>query len=109
MALYRTLIDSGDVNTDWKDTTLLHGLDGVNAKRILVVGCGETEKFTDVRYDNACSSAGAFLRDHASTSAHICLHEIEIGDARDHWRLRQAAVNLEKANYRYTATKAAKR
>ncbi|MGA9574574.1 MAG: leucyl aminopeptidase [Lysobacterales bacterium] len=99
------LIQSGDVGTDWKESTLLHGLDGVKAKRILVVGCGKIEKFTPVRYDNNCSIAGAFLRDHTATSAHICLHEIEIKSTTAHWRLRQAAVNLEKANYRYTATK----
>ena len=102
------LIKSGDVSTDWKETTLLHGLNGVNAKRILIVGCGEIEKINTVRYDSVCSSAGAFLRDHATTSAHICLNEIEVSQTTDYWRLRQAAVSLESANYRYTATKAPK-
>jgi leucyl aminopeptidase len=101
----QALIKSGDINTDWKETTLLHGLQGLKAKRILVVGCGEIEKFTRLRYDSVCSSAGAFLRDHASTSVHICLHEIAAGDTTDYWRLRQAAVNLARANYRYTTTK----
>ena len=102
------LINSGDVDNDWKGTTLLHGLDGVAAKRILVLGCGQTEKFSAVRYDNVCMSAGSFLRDHATTSAHICLHEIEAGNMDERWRLRQAAVNLGRANYRYTTTKAPK-
>jgi leucyl aminopeptidase len=99
------LIKSGDINTDWKETTLLHGLDGVKAKRILIVGCGEVEKFTSVRYDSVCSSAGTFLRDHTTTAAHICVHEIDVDKTTDYWRLRQAAINLERANYRYTATK----
>ena len=99
------LIKSGDINTDWKGTTLLHGLNGVNAKRILVLGCGKIEKFNKVRYDSVCSSAGTFLRDHATTSAHICLHEIGVNQTTDDWRLRQAAVNLVRSNYRYTATK----
>ena len=99
------LIESGDVDPFWKHTTMLHGLDGVNAKRILVMGCGEPEKFSAVRYDNICTSAGAFLRDHATTSAHFCLHELEAGDRDEFWRLRQAAVNADRANYRYTATK----
>ncbi len=74
------LIESGDIDPFWKHTTMLHGLEGVNAKRILVVGCGEPEKFSAVRYDNVCTSAGAFLRDHATTSAHICLHELKAGE-----------------------------
>lgn len=99
------LIKSGDIDTDWKGTTLLHGINGVKAKRILVVGCGEIEKFNKVRYDSICSAAGTFLRDHVTTGAHICLHEVDVGQTTDYWRLRQAAVNLAKANYRYTTTK----
>ena len=104
------LIKSGDVSTDWKCTTMLHGLDGTTAKRILVMGCGEIEKFTAVRYDEVCKSAGKFLRDHVTTSAHICLSELNISDIDqkadpDHWRIRQAAVCIDRANYRYTATK----
>lgn len=108
------LIDSGDVETSWKCTTMLHGLTGVVAKRILVLGCGKDEKFSARHYDAVCKSAGAYLRGHAVTSAHVCLHEIEVdgggqtpGNGQDsvYWRLRQAAVNLDWSNYRYTATK----
>ena len=102
------LIDSGDIDTSWKSATLLHGLDGAAARRILVMGCGEAEKFTAVRYDNVCKSAGNYLRDHAVTAAHICLHDIQGDDMSDHWRLRQAAVNVAWSNYLYTATKAPK-
>ncbi len=105
------LVNSGDIDTDWKCTTLLHGLDGVTAKRILVMGCGKSEKFSAVRYDNVCKSAGEFLRDHVTTSAHICLNEITNRDMEEthaHWSLRQAAANVDRANYRYTATKAPK-
>jgi leucyl aminopeptidase len=102
------LIETGDVSSDWKDTTMLHGLEGCAAKRILVVGFGEPEKFDRTRYDQACFSAGEFLRNHIVTSAHVCLHEAEIEASRSDdfdWRLRQAAVSLNRANYRYTATK----
>jgi leucyl aminopeptidase len=116
------LIKSGDIDTNWKHTTMLHGLDGVAAKRILVMGCGETEKFSAVRYDGVCKSAGKFLRDHVTTSAHICLNELDVSDRQEvspatgnetglgqpGWCLRQAAISVDWANYRYTATKAPK-
>ena len=102
------LIKSGDVDPFWKHTTMLHGLEGVSAERILVVGCGEPEKFSAVHYDNICTSAGVFLRDHTTTSAHFCLHEFEVEGMGQHGRIRQAAVNVDRANYRYTATKAPK-
>jgi len=102
------LIEDGDVDPAWKHATMLHGLEGVTANRILIMGYGETEKFNAVRYDNVCTSAGIFLRDHATTSAHICLHELEADDMSPGWHIRQVAVNLDRANYRYTATKAPK-
>lgn len=108
------LVESGDIDTDWKSTTMLHGLDGVSAKRILVLGCGELEKFTTIRFDGVCNSAGTLLRDHITSSAHICLHELETSNnstckaGQAHWRLRQAAASLDRANYRYTATKPSK-
>jgi leucyl aminopeptidase len=99
------LIKSGDVDPNWKHPTMLHGLEGVTAKRILVMGFGEVEKFNTVRYDHVCQSAGAYLRDHATSSAHICLNEVHVDDKDAHWNLRQAAVRIDRANYRYTATK----
>ena len=99
------LIESGDIDPIWKQPTMLYGLDGVATKRILVMGFGEPEKFDAVRYDMVCQSAGAFLRDHATTSAHVCLHETRVDNRDTHWRLRQAAVGIDRANYRYTATK----
>ncbi|MCW8924817.1 MAG: leucyl aminopeptidase, partial [Xanthomonadales bacterium] len=99
------LIDSGDVDAGWKSTTLLHGLQGVSAERILVVGCGDVDKFDAVRFDVMCKSAGAFLRDHAATNAHVCLHEIGAAALGDRWCLRQAALCLDWSNYRYTATR----
>ena len=102
------LIDSNDIDTHWKSATLLHGLNGVVAKRILVMGCGEIEEFTTVRYDGVCKSAGEFLRDLTVTSAHVCLNDLATGEMAAHWRLRQAAVNVAWSNYLYTATKAPK-
>jgi len=99
------LIDSGDVDDGWKSTTLLHGLEGVSADRILVAGCGDVDKFDAVRFDLVCKSAGAFLRDHATASAHVCLHEIGADTLGDRWCLRQAALCLDWSNYRYTATR----
>mgnify|MGYP001554597817 CR=1 FL=1 len=101
----RNLLDSGDIDTAWKTRTMLHGLKGVAAKRILVIGCGVPEKFNAVRYDTVCERAGAYLSHHAAETAHVCLHELEADNKNEHWRIRQAAVALDRGNYIYTATK----
>ncbi|MEJ8569049.1 leucyl aminopeptidase [Elongatibacter sediminis] len=98
-------IESRDISGLFRKTTLLHGLPGVTAERILVVGLGKSEKLDRSRFNQACQAAGTFLRDHPVTSAHICLHDAGPGDASPGWRARQAALALWQANYRYTVTK----
>ncbi len=99
------LIKSGDIDCNRGETTLLHALQGVAAERVLVVGCGKAEKFDRNRYHNTCMAAGAFLREHAVTEAHFCINQVEVEDLDSHWRTRQAAIAINRANYLYTATK----
>jgi leucyl aminopeptidase len=101
----KALLDSGDIDDGRGETTLLHGLPGIRAKRILVVGLGKPQKFNRVRFDQACFKAGVFLREHPLTDAHVCLHEVEVEALDAHWRLRHAAVTIDRANYVYTTTK----
>ena len=102
------LVDSGDLEATWKDKTLLHHIDGISAKRILVMGCGDAKKFTAARFDSACFMAAEFLRDHVTTSAHFCLHELETKGMDMGWRVRQTILSVTRGNYRYTTTKAPK-
>jgi len=98
-------LDSGDIDADRGNTTLLHGLEGVRAERILVVGFGTGEKLDSSRYEKTCMDAGKFLRDHAVTDAHFCLADIEVENQDYAWRLRQLALSVHRSNYLYTATK----
>jgi leucyl aminopeptidase len=99
------LLETRDIETGLGKTTLLHGLKGASAGRVLIAGLGKQEKLDRPRYDRACLAAGRHLRDHALRSCHICLHEVEFGDTTPQWRLRQAALAVHRANYLYTVTK----
>jgi len=99
------LLDSKDVATSLGKSTFLHELKGVAAKRILVIGFGKQKKLDRARYDRACLAAGKTLRDHPITDCHVCLHELEIAGSGFAWKLRQAALAIYRANYRYIATK----
>jgi leucyl aminopeptidase len=99
------MLETHDIKSGVGKTTLIHGMNGVAAERILFVGTGKSEKFDRVKFDKACQAAGKFLRGHAVTSAHSCLHEIAVEDLDAHWRLRQAALAFDRANYLYTTTK----
>ncbi len=98
-------VENGDLDASRGCTTLLHGLAGVTAKRILVVGFGPSEKNDPSRFEKTCMDSGKFLRDHAVTEAHFCIADIEVENLDTAWRLRQAALAIHRANYLYTATK----
>jgi leucyl aminopeptidase len=101
----QAMLDSGDIDANRGITTLLHGLPGVKAERILVTGLGKPKKFDRVRFDMTCFKAGSFLREHSVRQAHVCLHDAACEDLDTRWRLRHAAVAFDRANYVYTTTK----
>jgi leucyl aminopeptidase len=99
------MLESKDIATGLGKHTFLHKLDGLAAERVLVVGFGKSKKLDRSRFDRACLAAGKVLRNHPLTACHVCLHEIQVAGTSLGWRLRQAALAIHRANYRYTATK----
>jgi leucyl aminopeptidase len=99
------MIESGDIDAGRGCTTMLHGMEGVTAERVLVIGFGRSEKLDRASYEKTCMDAGMFLRDHAVKQAHFCVADLEVEDLDRSWRLRQAALAIHRANYLYTATK----
>jgi leucyl aminopeptidase len=98
-------IESGDIDSSRGSATLLHGLAGVAAERVLVVCFGTDEKLDTSRFERSCMDAGKYLRDHAVKDAHFCLSDVEVNGRSQNWRLRQAALAVHRSNYLYTATK----
>jgi len=99
------LLEQRDVSTSIGRTTLLHHLPGIKAERVLVVGLGKTAKLERSRFDRACLAAGKFLRNLPVRECHVCIHDVAIDGVDFGWKLRQAALAIHRANYRYTATK----
>lgn len=99
------MLENRDIAVSIGKTTFLHKLEGILAERVLVVGFGKPEKLNRSRFDRACLAAGKVLRDHPLASCHVCLHEIGFDGTGFGWKLRQAALAIHRANYRYTATK----
>jgi leucyl aminopeptidase len=104
----RDMLLSGDIDSGLGKCTMLHRLDGLIANRLLVIGFGQQDKLDMARYDRACLKAGQALLDHPVSDCHVCLHDMVVPDCDSHWRLRQAAVGVQRENYLYTTTKAPK-
>ena len=103
--LIASMVESGDIAGKAGKTTLLHHLPGLEAKRVLAVGMGKTDKLNLARFNNACLAAGKTLRDHPVKDCHVCLHDVPVEGVDTATLLRQSALALHSGNYLYTVTK----
>jgi len=98
------LAGSGDLPGKAGSSALLHGMDGVAAQRVLVVGLGERDKFGPAAYQKAVATAVAALKTGAVENALLTLAEVQVRDRDGAWNVRQAVIAADHAAYRYLAT-----
>ncbi|HST45238.1 MAG TPA: leucyl aminopeptidase [Luteimonas sp.] len=98
------LVGRGDVDGKSGRTTFLSDLSGVAARRVLVVGLGDADKFGVPQYLKAVGDAARALRTGPSRTALITLSMLEVKGRDAAWAIRQAVIASSHALYRYTAT-----
>ena len=96
--------ESGDFTGKPGATLLLHGLAGVAAPRVLLVGLGRKAMLDAHAFQRACSEDGRVLKDAPIASATCCLPEAEVSGQSADWRARTCALAIDHACFRYTAT-----
>jgi len=106
--LIKNTIKSGDFKGEAGETLMLHGISSVATPRILLTGLGKKGKTTEQNYasavHNACQSAD---KSGAKTAA-SCLHEAEIKNRDETWKLDFGARQAITALYLYEETKSEK-
>ena len=98
------LRDAGDLSGKPCSTLQLHGLSGVRAPRVLLVGLGSQKDFDALAYQRACLEAGKALKSMPLDGASVYLTELEVPGRDADWRVRTCALAMDHANFRYTAT-----
>ena len=98
------LRESGDFTGKPGSTLVLHGVPGVRAGRVLLVGLGGKTDFDALGYQRACHEAGKALKNLPLESALMFLPECEVRGRDAAWRVRTCALAIDHANFRYTAT-----
>lgn len=102
------VLKSGDIKGKPGQTLMLHNPAGVEAGRILLVGCGKKDEMSEANYRKAIQGAAAALRGAAAEDAIFCLAELAVGERNFHWKVRQAAEAIGNAVYTYDQTKSKK-
>jgi leucyl aminopeptidase len=85
-------------------TLLLHGLSGVAAPRVLLVGLGRRDALDALSYMRACGEAGKALKGLPVTRAVAYLPQANVAGHDADWRVRTCALAIDHACFRYTAT-----
>ncbi|MBU6478230.1 MAG: leucyl aminopeptidase, partial [Xanthomonadaceae bacterium] len=85
-------------------TLVLHGLSGVKAPRVLLVGLGRKSAFDVLAFLRACSEVGSALKSLPLNDATVYLPEVEVIGQDADWRARTCALAIDHACFRYTAT-----
>ncbi|MDE2271895.1 MAG: leucyl aminopeptidase [Xanthomonadaceae bacterium] len=98
------LQESGDFKGKSGTTLLLHGLAGVEAPRVVLVGLGRESAFDAHAYRRACNEAGVTLKSLPIDSAVVYLPALRVGVEDADWRVRTCALAIDHACFRYTAT-----
>ena len=98
------LRESGDFSGKPGATLVLHGVPGVRAGRVLLVGLGGKTDFDALAYQRACHEAGKALKNLPVESALVFLPECDVRGRDASWRVRACALAIDHANFRYTAT-----
>ncbi len=100
----KRLIESGDAPAKIGSTTVLFGLAGVAAPRVLLAGLGEQKKFDAAAFHRAAGESARVLKGLPIDSAVSYLTEVDVPGRDAAWKVRTAALAADAQAYRYTAT-----
>jgi leucyl aminopeptidase len=99
------LVARGDCNGRIGQTVLLHGVPGVRAARVLVVGFGREQALNLRAWRKAIRAAHTALAGSGARSAVSCLHQQTIDKHDADWLARDTLLGFMLADYRFTACK----
>jgi leucyl aminopeptidase len=99
------VVATGDFSGELAETILLHQLQGLSAKRVLLVGAGLETKFDAKSAIKAIQAVYQVTQKLAATSLHFAIASVTVTDRDSNWLTSRVAEEGESSYYRYTATK----
>ncbi len=101
------LLAAGDASGKPGRSLLVHGLPGVRAPRVLLMGVGELARMDTARYSKLALDAMRALKGTPVKRACSYLPDIEVIGRNSAWKLRQAALAADHVGYNYVTTRKA--
>ena len=102
------VLENGDFDGSLGTSLMLQGLEGVKAKRVLLVGCGDKAKLSLKEARKLLVSITKSLLSSQAKDAHLALASLALAGADHYWLAERLAQELEDARYSYSTTKSTK-
>ena len=103
-----SVLENGDFDGSLGTSLMLQGLEGVKAKRVLLVGCGDKAKLPLKEARKLLVSIAKSLLSSQAKDAHLALASLALVGADHYWLAERLAQELEDARYSYSTTKSTK-
>jgi len=108
LAALGAAVKRGDMNGKRGTTLMLHGLAGIQAERVLLVGLGKATELNEKAYAEALRAAYKAVTSSAATDVVMTLGEAVVGERSLADKLRAAVTIGRECAYRYDQTKSKK-
>jgi len=105
----RSVLAQGDLSGRAGSTTLLRQLAGLAAERVLLVGLGEKDAFTENSYRDVIRSVANALKNLGVREATLYLIDHRLPSRDIAWNVRQATLGLHEALYLFDQLKSEKK
>src|SRR5690606_29995566 len=95
----------GDIAGKIGDVLLLQKLEGLNAQRVLLVGCGKASELTGKKYVQVVRHASKALVKHGQLTAAAALLDLPVKDEDARHLAELLTRTVTALQYRYSTTK----
>ncbi len=105
----REVLAHGDLRAKAGATLLLHGVPGLAAERVLLLGLGEEKEFGETAFRDAVRGAALALKGLGAKDAIVYLTDLKVAGRNAAWNVRQAVLGLREVFYRFEQLKTQKK
>ena len=103
------MLGRGDLSGRSGSTLLLHGVPGIAAERVLLVGLGEEKEFGESAYRDAIRASANVLKEIGATDATLAFADLKVARRALPWNVRHAVAGIRDAFYRFDSLKTQKK
>jgi leucyl aminopeptidase len=103
--LLTRIIKAGDMDGKTGSTLFLHEVSGIGASRVLLVGLGKQDAFTQKAYGDAVRAAWRAILGTKIVQVTFTLAQAPIKERTSDWAVRAAILALRELTYRFTQMK----